>query len=380
VPRQLRPPNIEAAAAALSGAAAGGESVRLIGAGTKLHWGASVPHPDVELRTSGLDRIVEHNAGDLTAVIQAGVPLARAQERFAAAGQMLAIDPWLGSPRAATVGGVVATADSGPLRHRYGAPRDLIVGMTVALSDGTIARSGGKVIKNVAGYDLAKLFCGSFGTLGLILEVNVRLHPLPASTATAMGVSGDPATLAAAGRYLAAAPLELEALDVAWRAGRGGLLARCGGAAALARTEHVARLMRQEGLDQVSTEPDDAELWARQRAGQRSLDRALVRVAARPSQLADVVGAAEACSGTLVGRVALGISFVELDPDAVEQLTDNLPSGTRTVLLDGPPELRSRLDAWGASPDRAALELMKRVKIRFDPAQTCNPGLFVGGI
>ena len=380
MPRQLRPPNIDAAAAALSGAAAGGETVRLSGAGTKLQWGAPTPQPDVELRTSGLDRIVEHNAGDLTAVIQAGVPLSRAQERFAAADQMLAIDPWLGSPRAATVGGVVATADSGPLRHRYGAPRDLIVGMTVALSDGTVARSGGKVIKNVAGYDLAKLFCGSFGTLGLILEVNVRLHPLPASTATALGVSGDPATLAAAGRNLAAAPLELEALDVAWRAGRGGLLARCGGAAALARTEYVAGLLRQEGLDGVSTEPDDAELWARQRAGQRSLDRALVRVAARPSQLADVLGAAEACAGTLVGRVALGISFVELDPDAVEQLTDNLPSGARSVLLDGPPELRSRLDAWGASPGRDALELMKRIKARFDPAQTCNPGLFVGGI
>jgi glycolate oxidase FAD binding subunit len=380
VPRQLRPPNLQAAAAALSGAAAGGETVRLIGAGTKLHWGAPGRHHDVELRTSGLDRIVEHNAGDLTAVIQAGVPLARAQDRFAAAGQMLAIDPWLGSPRAATVGGVVATADSGPLRHRYGAPRDLIVGMTVALSDGTIARSGGRVIKNVAGYDLAKLFCGSFGTLGLILEINVRLHPLPASTATALGVSGDPATLAAAGRNLAAAPLELEALDVAWRAGRGGLLAQCGGAAARARSDHVAGLLRHEGLDGVSTEPDDVELWARQRAGQRSLDRALVRVAARPSQLAEVLAAAEACSGTLVGRVTLGISFIELDPDAVEQLIDNLPSGARNVLLDGPSELSSRLDVWGASPGRDALELMKRVKARFDPGQACNPGLFVGGI
>ncbi|HUZ28152.1 MAG TPA: FAD-binding oxidoreductase, partial [Solirubrobacteraceae bacterium] len=183
MPRQLRPTSFEAAAAALSGAAAAGESVRLIGGASKLAWGTPDPGPDVELRTAVLDQIVEHNAGDLTAVIQAGVPLARAQESFAAAGQMLALDPWLGSERQATLGGILATADSGPLRHRYGAPRDLIVGMTVALSDGTIARSGGKVIKNVAGYDLAKLFCGSFGTLGLILAVNVRLHPLPEQTA-----------------------------------------------------------------------------------------------------------------------------------------------------------------------------------------------------
>ena len=107
---------------------------------------------------------------------------------------MLAIDPPLGNPgQAATVGGVIATADSGPLRHRYGAPRDLVLGMTVALSDGTIARSGSKVIKNVAGYDLAKLFTGSFGTLGIILSVSVRLHPLPLATATALGASSDPA-------------------------------------------------------------------------------------------------------------------------------------------------------------------------------------------
>ena len=100
---------------------------------------------------------------------------------------MLALDPPLGPDAAATIGGVVATGDSGPLRHRYGAPRDLVVGMTIALADGTIARSGGKVIKNVAGYDLAKLFAGSFGTLGVIVEVAVRLHPLADTRVTAAG-------------------------------------------------------------------------------------------------------------------------------------------------------------------------------------------------
>src|SRR2546430_16810200 len=102
---------------------------------------------------------------------------------------MLAIDPPLADGDAATVGGVLATADSGPLRHRHGGPRDLVLGTTVALSDGTVARAGGKVIKNVAGYDLAKLFTGSYGTLGAILEVAVRLHPLPPRTVTAVGSS-----------------------------------------------------------------------------------------------------------------------------------------------------------------------------------------------
>ncbi|HZE05608.1 MAG TPA: FAD-binding oxidoreductase, partial [Solirubrobacteraceae bacterium] len=145
------PQTFEEAAQSLAAATAAGQSVRIAGAGTKLGWGAAGAETDCELRTSGLDRVVEHNAGDMTATLEAGVPLAVAQRTFAAAGQMLALDPPLtidgaGAP---TIGGVVATGDSGPLRHRYGAPRDLVVGVTVALSDGTIAHSGGKVIKNV---------------------------------------------------------------------------------------------------------------------------------------------------------------------------------------------------------------------------------------
>src|SRR6202043_2363630 len=125
------------------------------------------------------------------------VPLARIQQELAAAGQQLALDPPLGvgDRRDATLGGVLATGDCGPLRHRYGGPRDLVLGVTVALSDGTIARSGGKVIKNVAGYDLAKLFAGSFGTLGVILEVVVRLHPRPPRTCSVVGRTEDAAAM-----------------------------------------------------------------------------------------------------------------------------------------------------------------------------------------
>ena len=174
--RRSAPSSTDELAAELAGAARDGVRVRLLGAGTKRRW-APDAEPGLELSSAGLDRIVEHNAGDLTAVLEAGVPLARAQERFREAGQMLALDP----PDAggATIGGIVATNDSGPLKTRYGGARDLVVGMRVALADGTVAKSGGKVIKNVAGYDLAKLFTGSHGTLGAILEVSVRLHPLP---------------------------------------------------------------------------------------------------------------------------------------------------------------------------------------------------------
>jgi glycolate oxidase FAD binding subunit len=378
--RQLRPETFEAALAALSGAGAGGEAVRIVGGGTKQGWGALGTAPDVEIRTSALDRIVEHNEGDLTAVLEAGVPLARAQRQFASAGQRLALDPFLGEAHEATVGGVLATGDCGPLRHRYGAPRDLVLGMTVALSDGTLARSGGKVIKNVAGYDLGKLFCGSFGTLGVILSVNVRLHPLPVATATALGVTAEPELLASAARALGAAPLELEAFDVAWHGGRGGILAQCGGARAAQRAQRIALRLETAGLDGVEVEPDDAELWARQRAGQRSGDRALVRIASRPSALAQVLRAADACDATLVGRAALGHSFIDLDPDALPALAERLPDRAVSVLLDAPIGMRDAADPWGSSQPHAALELMRRVKARFDPAHACNPGVFVGGI
>jgi glycolate oxidase FAD binding subunit len=377
----LAPQSFEDAAAALAAATEEGRTVRIAGAGTKAGWGAEVT-ADVELHTTGLDEVVAHDAGDLTATLQAGVPLDVAQRTFAAAGQMLALDPPLPAPGAGpgpTIGGVVATADSGPLRHRYGAPRDLVVGVTVALSDGTIARAGGTVIKNVAGYDLAKLFSGAFGTLGLILSVNVRLHPLHQTSVTALGAASDPVGLTAAAVALAAAPLEFEALDVAWKGGRGGLLARCAGREATRRARRAAALMAEAGLTETDVTDEDGPLWERQRAGQRSADRALVRVSAPTTALGAVLTAGDACEATLVGRAALGASFVELDPEAVGRLRAALPAGARSVVLDAPAALRSAEDPWRADPG-PGLELMRSIKARFDPAGTCNPGLFVGGI
>jgi glycolate oxidase FAD binding subunit len=376
---QQAPRTHEEAAAALSAAGAEGLSVRIVGGATKIGWGHVTDPADVELHTSGLDRILEHNAGDLTAELEAGVPLAEAQRAFGEQGQMLALDPPLGDDPGATIGGIVATGDCGPLAHRYGGPRDLVVGARVALSDGTIAHSGGKVIKNVAGYDLAKLFTGSFGTLGLILSVNVRLHPVPAATTTALGSSSDHQALAAAARGLASAPFELAALDIAWRNGRGGLLARCDGPEARRRGDRAARLMGDLGLEWVEVTADDESLWDRQRAGQRSRGQALIRVSAPASALAAVLSAADSCAGTVVGRVALGSIFIELDPDTVPRLRKELPPGVTAILLDAPPAIRAQIDPWGPAA-RPAVELMRRVKMRFDPTGTCNPGLFVDRI
>jgi glycolate oxidase FAD binding subunit len=379
------PATAQEAAQLLRGYAARGIGVRIAGAGTKP-WGGAGAECGVELRTAALDAIVEHNTGDLTAVLQPGAPLRELTEAFAAAGQMLALDPPLGDGGAATIGGAVATGDSGPLRHRYGAARDLVLGITVALPDGSLARAGGKVIKNVAGYDLAKLFSGSFGTLGLITEVAVRLHPRAPAHATATARTDDPGLLQRAAIALACSSLEAQCLDVRWEARTGTVLARFAGVAAAAQAQAAERLLAETGVGSAAVTEDDEELWSRQREAQRSTEGgAVVRVSGRPTGLADACVAAQVAGATLVGRAALGVSWIALPAAAPGELVTAI-ARLRTVLapspcvvLDAPPYVRAHLDPWD-HPEDGALVLMRRVKERFDPARTCNPGIFVGGI
>src|SRR5690242_15291008 len=150
------------------------------GGGTKLGWGSPPARADIILSTMRLNRVLEHAWADLTVTVEAGCNIQTLQETLAQHGQRLALDPlW---PEKATVGGILSTNDSGALRFRFGALRDLIIGVTIALPDGTLASSGGKVVKNVAGYDLPKLITGALGTLGVITRAVFRLHPLPHHT------------------------------------------------------------------------------------------------------------------------------------------------------------------------------------------------------
>ena len=382
--RSETPATASDAARLLRACAHDGVAVRIGGAGTKP-WGHPGADCGLQLHSGALDTIIEHNAGDLTAVLQPGVSLRELDEALAGAGQMLALDPPLGAGDAATVGGALAAADSGPLRHRYGAPRDLVLGVTVALSDGSIAHAGGKVIKNVAGYDLAKLFTGSFGTLGMIVEVAVRLHPRPPAQVTAIGTTDDPGQLARVAGALAHSSLELQSLDVYWEAALGSVLARFGGIAAAEQAEAARRLIEPLGM-QAATVSDDEPLWAAQRAGQRSIEGgAIVRVSGRPSQLDDACVAAQVAGATLVGRAALGVSWIALPPAAPGELVTAIDRVRKVlapspcVVLDAPAYVRSHLDPWD-QPEDAGLVLMRRVKARFDPTGTCNPATFVGGI
>jgi glycolate oxidase FAD binding subunit len=370
---------VPASAAEVAGVLAGGGRIRPVGGGTKLAWGAPGVRPDLELSTGSLDRIVAHNDGDLTAVLQAGVRLAAAQEAFARHGQRLTLDPPDGDGRA-TIGGILATGDSGPVRHRFGGPRDLILGVRIALPDGTLARAGSDVIKNVAGYDLAKLQCGALGTLGVICEATVRLHPIAEATITVRAESRDPATLCAAARGLAGHSLELEALDLRWdgpEAG-GALLARAVGRTVERSVETLTRLLGAAGLESAAVEDDD-EIWAEQRARQRAAPGgAVLRVSALPTDLERILEASESA----VGRAGLGLFWVRLDADADAERVRALRAALHPaacVLQDGSQELRAAVDPWGVGPG-TELELVRRVKQSFDPRGVCNAGRYVGGI
>ena len=374
------PRSFSEAAAALAGAGAQERAVRVVGGGTKLGWGARTPPRALQFQMAQLRRVVIH-AGSASATINAGTPLVHAQAVFAREGLMLAVDPQLGlgRGRAATVGGVVATADTGPLSHRYGPVGDQIVGLTAALSDGRIVRSGPRADHFQDGLDLSRLFTGSFGTLGLILAVDVRLRPAPTQSASALGTADQAERVPVAAQLLAQEHPQLECLDVAWRGGRGGLLAQVSGELATERARAVARTMSAAGLADAAVRIDAAGLWARQRAGQRSAERAVLRVHHRPRELDRILGLADAAEATVVGRAALGISYLTLDVPQIASVRAALPSGASAVALDLPANARGAVEPWNV-PDGPELELMRSLKRDFDPAGVCNPGVFVGSI
>jgi glycolate dehydrogenase FAD-binding subunit len=267
----MRPATVEEAAGLLAEAAAAGRRVRI----------------GDDLSTEGLDRILEHEAGDLTCTVEAGVRLSALRDVLAAAGQRLSLDP----PGDPTVGACLAGRLSGPLSHRFGTPRDLVLGVTLVLGDGTVASSGGKVVKNVAGYDLGKLVCGSEGRLALIARVALRLHPLPPAAGTLV-VETDDAT--AILRALRRSPLDPSALDVL-HPGRVAVLFEGRERAVAAQLDAAQAL--------VGGTVDGSAVWDESRERQGG---SLGRVRFSPADLGNVLSTIDEA----VVRPAAGIAYV----------------------------------------------------------------------
>jgi glycolate dehydrogenase FAD-binding subunit len=444
------PATVAEASGLLRAAAAHDLAVVPRGGSSKLGWGAPPRRCDLVVDTTALDQVLEHAAGDLVVRVQAGVSLARLGAVLAGAGQQLALDPPPcpappspadGAPpspadgaaawRGATVGGTLATGAAGPRRLRYGTPRDLLIGITVVRADGTVARSGGKVVKNVAGYDLGKLFTGSFGTLGLIVEAVFRLHPRPASAAYVTVDCDGPdeaywAVATAAGSELAPSAIELDrpARD---RPVRVAVLLEGDPDGTAERTGLMSTLLGKGAATQPSApgwwgwpangRPGNGQSGDGQSGDTRSGSGppvggqagTLIRIgfwAAGLPQVLRAVDAAALAAGldpAVGGSAAAGVIYAAVGPDADPAAVAAFVSGLRQALArgdgdarpasapvpDGPPVLasavvvhaapraRDLMDLWGPVP---SLSLMRAVKDQFDPGHRMAPGRFAGGI
>lgn len=354
------------------------------GGGTKLGWGNTPRAVDLMISTAKLSRILEHAPGDMTVSAEAGVTIAQLQNALALHGQRLALDPlW---PNHATVGGVIATNDSGALRIRYGSIRDLIIGITVALGDGTIAKSGGKVVKNVAGYDLPKLMSGALGTLGIITSAIFRLHPLPAESKTITFPFGN---YEAASRFMlsitdsVAVPTGLQMRTSA--AEKVKVDVRFDGIATgiAAQIEMVRKL-----ADKVSPIEPDLDSWQAREELWNSTSAAICKLSMLPAQLASTAAfVRDALSGnwTLL-MYSTGLAWLRIDDAETEQTANFLsslrtflaPTGGTAVLLNASRMLKRKVNIWGDCG--SSLPLMRRIKEQFDPQGILNCGRFVGGI
>ena len=356
------PASTAEAAAVLTAAARDDLAVVVRGGGTKLDWGMPPRRLDLIVDTRALTGVVEHAAGDLIVVLRAGTPL----DSLDLAGQQLALDTPVPG---ATVGGTVAVSTSGPRRQLYGTARDLLIGMTVVRPDGRVARAGGKVVKNVAGYDLGKLFTGSYGTLGLITECAFRLHPRPPAFALVVRVApaAESKALLAAVRAEQVVPSAVE-LD-APATGPVTLAVLVEGTAAGVR-ERAARLEKVLG-GQVT---EDLPPWW----GRYPWDRVGMKLTVPLSRVPDLLGAGVAVRGSAGTGVLYAGVPVESAPAEVERLRATaVRAGGHAVVLTAPQPVRETVDMWGPV---AGLALMRRVKDRFDPEHRFAPGRFVGGI
>ncbi len=388
------PANSPEAEAALGVCAAHGLVVVPAGRGARLGQGKPLERLDVVVSTAQMDRIVDHAAADMTLTVEAGATLAAVNRALRPSGQWLPFDPPLDSET--TIGGLVATQASGPVRQAFGTVRESILGLRAVLPDGTAVKSGGRVVKNVAGYDLHRLFAGSFGTLGLVVEATFKLRPLPEARRLLAFRGPSLDHLCEFALEIGGSPLAPELLD--WIddgehepvlfVGLAGLAEEVGAAA-----DHVEeRRNRFDGIEQAAP-IEEASLRARLDSVARPGSSAVVlRAGTRPAALGTWLGTALAsCRGAAArlsahAHAGVGVARLRLDEPDLQRLAGGIGElrgsavgqGGYLVIESAPTEWKRGLDVWGTPP--SGLELMRGIKEAFDPDHRFAPGRFVGGI
>jgi glycolate oxidase FAD binding subunit len=393
------PASPEQAAALLYGADEAGLSVLLRGSGHHLHIGRPPSPIGLVVCLGRLVRIVEYDPDDLTITAEAGISLQELQRTVGQRGQMLPLDP--PGPQTATLGGIVAAGLSGPMRMRYGAPRDLVLGLRAALTSGEIIHAGGRTVKNVAGYDLTKLFVGSFGSVGAITEVTLRLTPVPEATAL-LGAAVPAAKASDVTAAVAASPLEIAACEVlnsraAARLERGllpGLSAEsylvCLGLAG-PREAVAQQLQRLEAMigppcSRIEGE-QEARLWDQLRAlaHPSGTGAVLLRMGVPISAVPQMMALISARPGwSAVAHAAVGALYAsteeQSDLQSTKQALDMLRRaagevGGFAVLESGPVELKREFGVWGEQA--ANRDVMHALKLAYDPREVLGCGRFV---
>jgi glycolate oxidase FAD binding subunit len=354
-------------------------TVAIAGAGTAGDWAGRLEPVDAVLDTTGLSGVITHNPGDMTVSVRAGTPLRALVDELAPHGQHVSFDAARVAD-GATVGGLIATGDAGPAALVFGSLRDLVIGVTVVLSDGTVARSGGHVIKNVAGYDLAKLLHGSYGTLGVIAEVVLRLHPVAKRTAT-LAVDCSLADATELAERVLGGPYEPAALE--WMSkdarGDGALLLRIEGteAAVSARLKRLREVLGFSAREVADTATDPScpgtdDPWTRHAALVRGTpDHAVLRVGAAPSKLPGLL--TDLPPGTVTAGLGTGVATVTMDPEAVADAHALVHTAGGTSVLRARPS-GSNAPAWGPPPSGVAV--LRALKAELDPRGRLGPGRF----
>ena len=339
-----------------------------VGAGTKTGWAAPPTSCELLLRTTALDRVVEHVPGDLVVVAEAGVPLATLRAQLAEHNQMLALDP---PEPGATLGGIVSANASGPRRLRYGTARDLLIGVTVVLADGTTARSGGKVVKNVAGYDLGKLYTGAHGGLGVVVSTTWRLHPLPAAAGAVVVPVGDEAEAGRLATLVARSTLTPTAVELRWDGTAGELVVLFESIEASVDAQSAAAVDLLGGGERAAGPPS----WF----GERPTGGVVLRLAFEPHALPRVLAALPAgSSGTASACTGVAYVSVPADADLAALRAAIAPYDGSAVVIAAPDDRRVSIDHWGPTAD--SFGLMTRVKDQFDPGRRLSPGRLLGGL
>jgi glycolate oxidase FAD binding subunit len=376
MPAVAHPSSTAEVAEVMRGAAAERLTVVARGRGTKQSWGLPPTSADLVVDLSGMDRVLDHQAGDLIVDTQAGARLSEVQAAVGAAGQRLALDEIVPG---ASIGGTLATNASGPQRMLAGSARDLLIGVTVVRADGVVAKAGGRVVKNVAGYDLGKLVIGSYGTLAVVTEAVFRLHPLPEVRRWVSVEVGEPMQAHALAQVVTHSQAAPWALEVDWPAsGPGSLAVLLGGRAAGVedRAGTVVRLLGSAAT--VADEPPPA--WGTYPWGD---GETALKLTFAISGLRDVLRVAREVGAGVRGSAGTGVVYgVVADADGVPTALERLREtcarhGGAVVVVDAPDEVKRSVDVWGPVP---GLELMRRVKDQFDPDRRLAPGRFVGGI